>query len=187
MGTVKQKGLEWDCVQVQHTIFRFLCHPMGVWCSRTSLAWDSYSYTRLVPSRYLIVFWDERRLGIRLRRARGVIPKKQLNSDWVRVCSYTSLNQFWEKNWLLCSLLYPLPPPPQKKMNKRYCVPSNKSQPHFQNNSSKWKHDWTCLGNNGFLTLTVTWDVQNVKKVFYFRKKKKQISRLHIHHMLQQT
>ena len=27
---------------------------------------------RLVPSRYLSVFWDERRLGIRLRRARGV-------------------------------------------------------------------------------------------------------------------
>ena len=77
----------------------------------------------------------------------------------------------------------PTPPPhPPQKMNKRYCVPSNKSQSHFQNNSSKWKHDWTCLGNNGFLTLTVTWDVQNVKKVFYFQKKKKQISRLHIHH-----
>ena len=30
----------------------------------------------------------------------------------------------------------PTPLPPQK-MNKRYCVPSNKSQSHFQNNSSK--------------------------------------------------
>ena len=28
---------------------------------------------RLVPSRYLSVFWDERRLGIRLRRARGLM------------------------------------------------------------------------------------------------------------------
>ena len=73
VGTVKQKGLEWDCVQAQHTIFRFLCHPMGVWCSRTSLAWDCYSYT--------------------------------------------SLNQFWEKSWLLCSLLYPLPSPPKKWTN----------------------------------------------------------------------
>ena len=77
VGTVKQKGLEWDCVQVQHTFFRFLCLPMGVWCSRTSLAWDSYSYTRLVPSRYLIVFWDERRLGIKLRRARGVMGREE--------------------------------------------------------------------------------------------------------------
>ena len=32
----------------------------------------SHPYSRLVPSRYLIVFGDERRLGIRLRRARGV-------------------------------------------------------------------------------------------------------------------
>ena len=101
VGTVKQKGLEWDCVQVQHTFFRFLCYPMGMWCSCTSLAWDCYSYTST-------------------------------------------------------------PPPP--KMNKRYCVPSNKSQSHFQNNSCKWKHDWTCLNNNGFLTLTVTWDVQNFQK-----------------------
>ena len=78
VGTVKQKGLEWDCVQVQHTIFTFLFHPMGVWCSRTSLAWDCYSYT--------------------------------------------SLNQFWEKNWLLCSLLFPLPPPaPQKNEQTILC------------------------------------------------------------------
>ena len=36
---------------------------------------------RLVPSRYLSVFWDERRLGIRLRRARGlmVINYRRLN------------------------------------------------------------------------------------------------------------
>ena len=79
VGTVKQKGLEWDCVQVQHTIFRFLCHPMGVWCSRTSLAWDCYSYT--------------------------------------------SLNQFWEKNWLLCSLLSPLSPPPPKKNEQTLLCP----------------------------------------------------------------
>ena len=54
---------------------------------------------RLVPSRYLSVFWGERRLGIRLRRARGLMgreegeiasdnpifshPKKHLISDWV--------------------------------------------------------------------------------------------------------
>ena len=91
------------------------------------------------------------------------------------------------KNLTALQSTFPTPPPPPKKMNKRYCVPSNKSQSQFQNNSSKWKHDWTCLGNNGFLTLKVTWDVQNVKKVFYFQKKKKQISRLHIHHQVQQT
>ena len=33
--------------------------------------------TRLVPSRYLIVFWDERRLGIRLRCAQGVMGRKE--------------------------------------------------------------------------------------------------------------
>ena len=53
---------------------------------------------RLVPSRYLSVFWGERRLGMRLRRARGLMgreegeiatiqssltPKKHLISDWV--------------------------------------------------------------------------------------------------------
>ena len=32
---------------------------------------------------------------------------------------------------------FPTPPPAPKKMNKRYCVPSNKSQSQFQNNSSK--------------------------------------------------
>ena len=31
---------------------------------------------RLVPSRYLSVFWDERRLGIRLRRARGLMGRE---------------------------------------------------------------------------------------------------------------
>ena len=30
-----------------------------------------------VPSRYLIVFWDERRLGIRLRRGRGVMGREE--------------------------------------------------------------------------------------------------------------
>ena len=53
---------------------------------------------RLLPSRYLSVFWGERRLGMRLRRARGLMgreegeiatiqssltPKKHLISDWV--------------------------------------------------------------------------------------------------------
>ena len=32
------------------------------------------SECRLVPSRFLSVFWDEWRLGIRLRRARGLFP-----------------------------------------------------------------------------------------------------------------
>ena len=34
---------------------------------------------RLVPSRHLRVFWGERRLGIRLRSARGLIPRARLN------------------------------------------------------------------------------------------------------------
>ena len=34
-------------------------------------------WRRLVPSRYLSVFWDERRLGIRLRRARGLMGRKK--------------------------------------------------------------------------------------------------------------
>ena len=34
-------------------------------------------FGRLVPSRYLSVFWDERRLGIRLRRARGVMGREE--------------------------------------------------------------------------------------------------------------
>ena len=33
------------------------------------------SWLRLVPSRYLSVFWDERRLGIRLRRERGLMGR----------------------------------------------------------------------------------------------------------------
>ena len=32
---------------------------------------------RLVPSRYLSVFWDDRRLGIRLRRARGLMEREE--------------------------------------------------------------------------------------------------------------
>ena len=32
---------------------------------------------RLVPSRYLSLFWDERRLGIRLRRARGLMGREE--------------------------------------------------------------------------------------------------------------
>ena len=35
------------------------------------------SWLRLVPSRYLSVFWDERRLGIRFRRARGLMGKEE--------------------------------------------------------------------------------------------------------------
>ena len=31
----------------------------------------------VVPSRYLSVFWDERRLGIRLRRARGLMGREE--------------------------------------------------------------------------------------------------------------
>ena len=34
-------------------------------------------FGRLVPSRYLSVFWDERRLGIRFRRARGVTGREE--------------------------------------------------------------------------------------------------------------
>ena len=32
---------------------------------------------RLVPSHYLSVFWDERRLRIRLRRARGLMGREE--------------------------------------------------------------------------------------------------------------
>ena len=32
---------------------------------------------RLIPSRYLSVFWDERRLGIRLRCARGLMGREE--------------------------------------------------------------------------------------------------------------
>ena len=32
---------------------------------------------RLVPSRYLSVFWGERRLGIRLRRTRGLVGREE--------------------------------------------------------------------------------------------------------------
>ena len=42
-----------------------------------SLVDPSYQIPRLVPSRYLSVFWDERRLGIRLRRARGVMGREE--------------------------------------------------------------------------------------------------------------
>ena len=35
------------------------------------------SWRRLVPSRYLSVFLDERRLGIRLRRARGLMGREE--------------------------------------------------------------------------------------------------------------
>ena len=45
----------------------------------SSLGWlvGNKDLYRLVPSRYLIVFWDERRLGIRLRRARGVMGREE--------------------------------------------------------------------------------------------------------------
>ena len=33
--------------------------------------------TRLVPSRYLSVFWGERRLGIRLRRSWGLMGRDE--------------------------------------------------------------------------------------------------------------
>ena len=32
---------------------------------------------RLVPSRYLSVFWDDRRLRIRLKRARGLMGREE--------------------------------------------------------------------------------------------------------------
>ena len=35
------------------------------------------SRLRLVPSRYLSVFWDERRLGIRLRCAQGLMGREE--------------------------------------------------------------------------------------------------------------
>ena len=45
------------------------------YCSRIVV---SIKAGRLVPSRYLIVFWDERRLGItRLRRARGLMGREE--------------------------------------------------------------------------------------------------------------
>ena len=34
-------------------------------------------HSRLVPSRYLSVFWDERRLGIRLRHAQGLMRREE--------------------------------------------------------------------------------------------------------------
>ena len=36
-----------------------------------------YYKLRLVPSRYLTVFWGERRLGIRLRRERGLMGRDE--------------------------------------------------------------------------------------------------------------
>ena len=35
------------------------------------------SWLRVVPSRYLSIFWDERRLGIRLRRAGGLMGREE--------------------------------------------------------------------------------------------------------------
>ena len=70
----------------------------------TPLSCNSQKRLILVPSRYLSVFCGERRLGSRLKRARGLMgreegnpacaltyspifshPKKHLNNDWVRV------------------------------------------------------------------------------------------------------
>ena len=48
--------------------------PVDVRRSKTLLLkLPNICFHRLVPSRYLCVFWDERRLGIRLRRPRGII------------------------------------------------------------------------------------------------------------------
>ena len=38
---------------------------------------ESEAWHRLVPSRYLSVFWGERRLEIRLRRARGLMGREE--------------------------------------------------------------------------------------------------------------
>ena len=42
-----------------------------------SFSGSSPTRPRLVPSRYLSVFWDERWLGIRLRRARGLMGREE--------------------------------------------------------------------------------------------------------------
>ena len=77
------------------------------------LSTKQYSAPRLVPSRYLCVLGGERRLGVRLRRARGLMgrdaifpsslpitprarlnltpnllsPPKHINCNWLLVCS----------------------------------------------------------------------------------------------------
>ena len=45
------------------------------------------SWLRLVPSRYLSVFWDERRLAIRLRRVRGLMGRKEGKTVTFLICS----------------------------------------------------------------------------------------------------
>ena len=58
---------------------------------------------RLVPSRYLSVFWGERRLGIRLRRARGLnesgyfLPLPYIKETEIAVGKSNGLHRFvWE-------------------------------------------------------------------------------------------
>ena len=65
---------------------------------------------RLVPSRYLSVFWDERRLGIRLRRARGLtvqwINIRETNCviQWIEIYpAYSTIHLF--SNWGLIDSL----------------------------------------------------------------------------------
>ena len=53
----------------------FFIHAQ-IWPLKGKSPTSSYT-SRLVPSRYLIVFWDERRLGIRLRRAGGVMGREE--------------------------------------------------------------------------------------------------------------
>ena len=70
------------------SFLRFKCFIFKSWVLACLVA--KLYHSRLVPSRYLSVFWDERRLGIRLRHALGVMGREEgkiasLNSDWVRV------------------------------------------------------------------------------------------------------
>ena len=61
---------------------------------RKFLAAELQRRLRLVTSRYLSVFWGERRLGIRLRRARGLMGREEgkMTNDIIEVsCCYGRL------------------------------------------------------------------------------------------------
>ena len=72
----------WNLLLVRYAVF-YQIYSHGTWLTNIKTATDPTNvgwifnvlpsnYTRLVPSRYLSVFWDERKLGIRHpRRPRG--------------------------------------------------------------------------------------------------------------------
>ena len=73
-------------VLVLYCCARFLELPSSPWrfflwrslySTYSSLTVKSFIWHRLVPSRYLSVSWGERRLGIRLRCARGLIGREE--------------------------------------------------------------------------------------------------------------